>query len=185
MSSEIEMRRYIPRIVFMIVLAAVLSVLATSTASAAMSRGVDDDCKGTYGTPYFFAAGPAIYWYTNSSGVNGCHMWTTTIDYSLSPVNIAWWYTDPNADPAGTGSATANLTGLDNSCGYAWYGLMPSGDFGATNWYYTSQAGPGSRYIFSGVYFTPAAGAKIKLPDAQPCSVNSSIQVDYVLWTQP
>lgn len=168
-----------------LVAVAVLLLSFTGVASAAMSRGVDDDCKGAYPSSYFWAAGPATYWFTGSSGVNGCHMWTTTIDSSLNPVNLAWWYTDPLSDPAGTGSAVANFVGAHNSCAFAWYGLMPSGENGGTNWYYTSQAGPGSRYIFSGVFFNPSAGAKIKLPDNQPCAVNSSIEVEYVLWGQP
>lgn len=164
------------------VIALVVVPLGTS-ANASWFRLTDDDCKGLYSSSYFFADGPSIYWYTNSGGANSCHMWTTTIDQSLSPENIAWYYTDPTADGTGYASLQANMVGADNSCGSVNYGLMANGDTGGTAWYYVSQAGPATPTVFSSQYVSPPSGAKIKLPDNQPCAVNSSISTDYVYWS--
>lgn len=161
-----------------------IAVTLAAPALATWTRGIDDDCKGAYPTPYFYAAGPSNYWYTNSGGVNNCHMWTTTVDQSISAVNLAWWYTDPG-DPTDYGSAVVNMTGVDNSCGYVYYHLHPSGEYGADDLYYISQAGPAAPTIFSGVYLIPADGAKVDLPDNQPCAVNSSIQADYLQFSEP
>lgn len=176
------MSNVMKKVVVLAVIAA-LTVASTSSALATWSRGVDDTC-GTGYAPYFWAEGPANYWYTSSGGVSNCHMWTTTVPESLNPVNIAHWYTDPS-DPAGSGSAVANMTGTDNSCGYVYYMLQPSGENGSVSWSYVSQAGPASTYVFTGVSLVPSFGAKLALPDNQPCATGQTLMADYVLWSEP
>lgn len=74
-------------------------ILALPATASAHTWTVDDACSNAdRGTTYFFLGGPLTYWKVhNGLGVNNCHMWTTTIDETISdPVNYAAYYLPTN-----------------------------------------------------------------------------------------
>jgi hypothetical protein len=168
----------------------VASLLVNAQPAAAGSWLVDDGCGpgfGYYG--YFWAAGPAEFWYVTTSygGINGCFMYTTTLDGNQGgyPLNLAWWYAD-SVTPGENGYAqlAAYMPGYFNSCGSAFYNVFPDGDTGPNNSYYVSQAA-GWQNVGPLLLTYSRDGAKVYLGDKQFCIAGSYISVDAANWTWP
>jgi hypothetical protein len=167
--------------VFVLSLGITQAPSATIVADASTLRVIDDTCGTTTYNDYFFPDGPAYYWYTGGGGFNSCYMWTYTLDGNSGnpPVNLAWWYTDPNTDPNGySANASAYQAGY-TTCPSVFYNVKPNGnDLPPNNSYWVSQAGPQWASVFTGLALQPYLGAKTYLGDQQFCSAHSSMNVD-------